>query len=115
MSQLVRRSDTSEFRRRFQWIGLVMALVFVGLVVRLFSLQILENDEIRAIARENIIRRVTLATTRGEILDRNGKVLAKSRGANNVYVVPQRLDMTVTWPKLASYMGVGEDERARME
>jgi len=115
MSQLVRRSDTSEFRKRFQWIGLFMAVVFIALVVRLFSLQILDNDEYRSIARENIIRRVTLATTRGEILDRNGKKLASSRGANNVYVVPQRLDMAVVWPKLASYMGVGEDERARME
>jgi penicillin-binding protein 2 len=29
--------------------------------------------------------------------------------------VPQRLDMVLVWPKLASYIGVGEDERARME
>jgi penicillin-binding protein 2 len=115
MSLLVRRSDTSEFRKRFRWIGLAMVLVFLGLIVRLFTLQILEGEENRAIARENIIRRVTLATTRGMILDRNGKILARSRGAHNVYVVPQRLDMATTWPKLASYLGVGEDERARME
>lgn len=115
MSLLVRRSDTSEFRKRFRWIGLAMVLVFLGLIARLFTLQVLEAEENRAIARENIIRRVTLATTRGMILDKNGKVLARSRGAHNVYVVPQRLDMVATWPKLASYLGVGEDERARME
>jgi len=112
---LVRRSDTSEFRKRFRWIGLAMVAVFIGLIVRLFNVQILDGEENRAIARENIIRRVTLATTRGVILDRNGKELAKSRPANNVYVVPKRLDMVLTWPKLAFYLGIGEDERARLE
>lgn len=115
MSLLVRRSDTSEFRKRFRWIGLAFVLAFLGLITRLFVLQVLEGDEYRAIARENIIRRVTLATTRGQILDRNGKVLARSRPAHNVYVVPRRLDMATTWPKLASFLGIGEDERARLE
>src|SRR6185436_2832342 len=71
VSLLVRRSDTSEFRKRFRWIGLAMVLAFLGLIARLFVLQVLEAEENRAIARENIIRRVTLATTRGMILDKN--------------------------------------------
>src|SRR5262249_39770556 len=108
MSLLVRRSDTSEFRKRFRWIGLAMVLVFLGLIARLFTLQVLEAEENRAIARENIIRRITLATTRGMILDKNGKILARSRGAHNVYVVPQRIDMATTWPRLAQYLGLGE-------
>jgi penicillin-binding protein 2 len=115
MSLLVRRSDTSEFRKRFRWIGLAFVLAFLGLVARLFVLQVLEGEEYRAIARENIIRRVTLATTRGQILDRNGKVLARSRPAHNVYVVPRRIDMSITWPKLVSFLGIGEDERSRLE
>ena len=101
MSALVRRSDTSEFRKRFRWIGLAMVCVFIGLIVRLFNVQILDGEENRAIARENIIRRTTLATTRGVILDRNGTKLADSRPAHNVYVVPQRLDMVTTWPRIA--------------
>jgi penicillin-binding protein 2 len=115
MSMLVRRSDTSEFRKRFRWIGLAMVLAFLGLVARLFSVQILDGEENRAIARENIIRRITLATTRGVIRDKNGTKLAESRPSYNVYVVPQRLDMLATWPKLAGFLGIGEDERARME
>ena len=45
MSLLVRRSDTSEFRKRFRWIGLAMVLAFLGLVSRLFVLQVLEGEE----------------------------------------------------------------------
>ncbi|AUX21646.1 penicillin-binding protein 2 [Sorangium cellulosum] len=115
MSLLVQRSDVSEFRRRFRWIALGMLLVFIALIGRLFYLQILEADENQAIARENIVRRVTLATTRGIIRDRNGKVLAASRPSYNVYVVPRRLDMETTWPKLIEYLGVGIEERARLE
>ncbi len=115
MSLLVQRSDVSEFRRRFRWIALMMAVAFLGLIARLFYLQIIEADENKAIARENIVRRVTLATTRGIIRDRSGKVLAASRPSYNIYVVPRRLDMATTWPKLVDYLGVGVDERARLE
>jgi len=115
MSLVVQRSDVSEFRRRFRWIALGMALLFLGLILRLFQLQLLESDESKAIARENIVRRVTLATTRGIIRDRNGKVLAESRPSYNLYVVPERIDMQNVWPKLVDYLGVGVDERARLE
>ncbi|KYF92875.1 peptidoglycan glycosyltransferase [Sorangium cellulosum] len=115
MSLLVQRSDVSEFRRRFRWIALGMVVGFMVLLGRLFYLQILEVDENKAIARENIVRRVTLATTRGIIRDKNGKVLAASRPSYNVYVVPRRLDMETTWPKLVEYLGVGIEERARLE
>jgi penicillin-binding protein 2 len=109
------RSDTGEFRRRFRWIGLGMAVLFVGLIVRLFQLQILENDDNRAIARENIVRRGTLATTRGIVRDRMGRLLAASRPAYNIYVVPSRLDMERVWPRLVEYLRIGVEERARLE
>jgi penicillin-binding protein 2 len=109
------RSDTSEFRKRFGWIALAMTLLFLGLVVRLFQLQVLDADDNRASARDNIVRRTTLATTRGIIRDRSGKVLAAGRPAYNIYVVPFRLDMQTVWPKLVEYAGIGPDERTRLE
>ena len=109
------RSDTGEFKRRFRWIALLMALVFLGLVGRLFQLQIIEGDDNRAIARENIVRKVTLATTRGIIRDRSGKILAASRPSYNIYVVPSRLDMQNVWPKLVEYLRIGLEERTRLE
>jgi len=115
MSLVVQRSDVSEFRRRFRWIALAMVVLLISLIGRLFQLQIIEGDDNKAIARENIVRRVTLATTRGLIRDRSGKILAASRPSYNLYVVPERIDMQVVWPKLVEYLGVGVDERARLE
>ncbi len=130
MSLVVQRSDVSEFRRRFRWIGLGMVLIFLGLIARLFQLQIIEGAENAAIARENIVRRVTLATTRGIVRDRNGKFLAASRPSYNLYVVPEKIDPLCdpkkddpkakkvdpnVWPRLVHYIGLGDEERLRME
>ncbi len=115
MSWFVQRSDTTEFRRRFRWIALFFTLAFLGILGRLFQLQILEHEENHAIAVENIVRHVSLATTRGVIRDRNDKVLAGSRPSYNLYVVPKFLDMTTTWPKLAEYVGLQQEERMKAE
>lgn len=130
MSLVVQRSDVSEFRRRFRWIGLGMVLIFFALIGRLFQLQIMEGAENAAIARENIVRRITLATTRGIIRDRNGKILAASRPAYNLYVVPEKITVECDpnrddpkkrkvdpgiWPRLITYIGMGDDERTRLE
>jgi penicillin-binding protein 2 len=115
VSLFVQRGDTSEFRKRFRWIALLMLMAFLGIAGRLFQLQVLEGDENRALAIENIVRRVTLATTRGIIRDRTGKVLASSRASYNLYVVPSKLDMQTTWPKLAGWVGLQDEERLRLE
>jgi penicillin-binding protein 2 len=115
MSFFAQRSDTSEFRKRFRWIALVMVIGFFVILGRLFQLQILEGAENHALAVENVVRKVTLATTRGRIVDKNGKVLADSRASYNVYVVPKKIDMAVTWPKLATYLGLQQEERVRLE
>ena len=115
MSLFAQRSDTSEFRKRFRWIAIFMALTFMAIVARLFQLQLIEGDENHAIALSNIVRRTPLATTRGVIRDRNGKVLARNRASYNLYVAPRKLDMVNTWPKLAEYVGLQAEERLRLE
>jgi penicillin-binding protein 2 len=115
MSSLVSRPDTAEFRKRPRWLALVVILGFLTIVVRLFYLQVIQADENQALARENIIRRVTLATTRGVIRDAYGRVLAASRPSYNVYCVPSKLDMKQVWPRLANDLNLPADEREKTE
>ncbi len=124
---LVPRSDVGEFRKRYKWMALVVFLAFLGVVVRLVQLQIVEGPSYRAIAHENIIRRVSLATTRGVIRDAQGRVLASSRPAYNAFVVPGRVmpsarpphrapaDESDSWPHIADSLRVNPEERARFE
>ena len=76
---LVPRSDVGEFRKRFKWLALFASLAFLVLAGRMFQLQVVDESQYAAVAHENIIRRVTLPTTRGVIRDANGRVLASSR------------------------------------
>ncbi len=115
MSLLAPRTDVAEFRRRPRWLALGAVAGFLILTVRLFVLQVVDSDKYQALARENIIRRTTLATTRGVIRDRFGRVLAASRPSYNIYCVPSRLDMDETWPRLASYMQLSEKDRSETE
>jgi penicillin-binding protein 2 len=85
----------------------------------------LHSDDYRAIARENIVRKVTLATTRGIIRDRKGQVLAAARPAYNLYVVPTKVTvvdpvtkkprMSPLWAKLCDFAAIDELESKRLE
>ncbi len=114
MRLLVQRSDVGEFRRRYRWMVLVVLAIFLGLTARVGQLQVFERDIHKARARSNIIGTVTLATTRGVIRDRNGKVLAANRPSYDVWVVPEKLDMEETWPRVSQLMGLSSGEDAQL-
>ena len=78
---LVPRSDVSEFRKRYRWMALVAFLAFGIVGARLFQLQVVTGAEYAQTAHENVIRRVTLPTTRGVVRDSQGRVLASSRSS----------------------------------
>jgi penicillin-binding protein 2 len=126
---LVTRADVAEFRRRYKWIAFVVVLMFLVVTGRLFQLQIVSGTDYEAIAHDNVVRRISLPTTRGVIRDGYGKILASSRPAYNVHVVPGRAivtsipgkrppslaDATDTWPKIAETLRLNPDERSRIE
>lgn len=126
---LVSREGAAEFRKRYKWFALVVVLAFGAVVVRLFQLQIVDGSDYEATAHENIVRRTTLPTTRGVVRDAQGRVLASSRPAYNVMVVPGRVmpssrplkrgkaasDDPDSWPKIADVLRLNPDERVRIE
>ena len=69
----------------------IIVLVFGVFVVRLFQLQILQGEELEGIAQGNAVRLVRLEAPRGDILDREGRVLATTRPAFGVTVMPNDL------------------------
>jgi penicillin-binding protein 2 len=123
---LVPRSDVSEFRKRYRWMALVAFIAFTAVVVRLVQLQIVRGSEYAQTAHENVIRRVTIPTTRGVVRDAQGRVLASSRSSFNVLVVPGRvlpsarpnrrgraLEEQDSWARIADTLRLNPDERAR--
>jgi penicillin-binding protein 2 len=70
--------------------GIALAL-FAVIFFRLWFLQVLSGDQYLVQARENRTRDVRVQAQRGEIVDRNGRVLVTSRPANVVQIEPQGL------------------------
>ncbi len=66
-------------------------VAFAIIFFRLWFLQVLSGEEYLVQARENRTRDVRVQAQRGEILDRNGRVLVSSRPANVVQIEPQGL------------------------
>jgi penicillin-binding protein 2 len=72
--------------------GAIVLLVFAGFGLRLFQLQILEGEELRRRSQENFVRTLRLRAPRGEIVDREGRVLASTRPSYELQVVPGNLE-----------------------
>lgn len=111
------RAGVSEFRERIRWMNVVVVLGISLLAVRMFQLQILDGEKYRREAEENILRMISIPSTRGIVRDVRGRVVATNRPSYNVYVVPRWIarKMDQVFPKLAEYLGLTRDERDRLE
>ena len=58
---------------------------------RLFQLQIIQGADLRNRSERNFVRTVRLLAPRGEIVDRDGRVIATSRPAFGVGVIPSEV------------------------
>lgn len=70
------------------WVLALMGLVTVLLLGRLAYLQIGQGPNLRAMAEGNRLRERLILAPRGEIIDRNNEVLARSRASFRLVVTP---------------------------
>jgi penicillin-binding protein 2 len=87
-----RRTQLSpQLAMRVAMLGVFALAIFAIIFFRLWFLQVLSGDQYLAEASSNRVRDVTIQAPRGEMLDRNGKVLVENRNAVAVMVSPTRL------------------------
>jgi len=84
------RSAPRDFVRPNRFIAMAVAivLVFTGLTVRLWDLQVVGGAHYRDLAEQNRVLRLPVEAERGVIVDRNGKVLARNLPGFAVTVIP---------------------------
>lgn len=71
---------------RFKILLIIFIVLFIGIVVRLFQLQVIESDKYQGISHNRRISASLLETTRGSVFDRNEKVLAMDQHIFDVSV-----------------------------
>ena len=95
---MYRRTPESEPERRTSPLALRISIltglavaIFAVLFLRLWYVQILSGDKYRTEANDNRIREIRVQAPRGDILDRNGKVMVANRTELAVEVSPEDL------------------------
>jgi penicillin-binding protein 2 len=89
-----------DLRSRFGVLGIIIVVVLSVLLVRLWTMQVLNSSTYAAQAENNRVREISLQAPRGRIFDRNGKPLVTNRSALAVSVDPSDetvRDLVVRW------------------
>jgi penicillin-binding protein 2 len=86
---------TPQLALRVAVIGGVALIAFAVIFFRLWYLQVLSGDRYLAEARGNQVRSIKVQAPRGEIVDRDGRVLVDNAPGRAVVVTPDKLPETV--------------------
>jgi cell division protein FtsI/penicillin-binding protein 2 len=85
------RARQSTVRRRVLAVAVVFASWVTAIEARLVYLQVYRQADLSARAERQQRRTIEVPAKRGEILDRQGRVLAYSVGADSIYAVPPEI------------------------
>ena len=77
---------------RSQFVVAMIALGFLGLVVRAAYVQLFDNDFFQRQGAVRFERTIDLPANRGRILDRNGQILASSVPVPSIWASPEDMD-----------------------
>jgi cell division protein FtsI (penicillin-binding protein 3) len=79
-------------RRRLIAIAVLFAFWGVAIQARLVHLQVFRHEEFVAKAERQHMRTLTVPALRGDIVDRDNRVLATSASVDTIYAVPSEID-----------------------
>ena len=96
-----------------------VALAFLLLLSRLYTLQVLRGEELSHKGRRNFVQRVTIVHDRGIIYDRYGRILVDNRPSLDLQVTPAFLGRgsraLSTLARLAELVGMSPEEQQRSQ
>jgi penicillin-binding protein 2 len=88
LDQRVGGGSETEIQQRVPWIAAFIVLVFLVFFARLFQLQVIQTDDLRLRSLHNSVRTLRVEAPRGDIVDRDGRILATTRPAFGVQLIP---------------------------
>src|SRR3954449_9968868 len=86
-----RPAMTPQLALRVAVIGGIALVAFAVIFFRLWYLQVLSGDKYLAEANNNRVRDIVVQAPRGQIVDRNGRVLVGNRSGYAVKISPAKL------------------------
>lgn len=103
------------FKDRVILAWLIAVLLTLGLLSRLFFLQVMNHEHYTTLSEKNRLKILPLPPTRGLIYDRNGVVVAENQPAFSLEIIPEQLiekqDEVIA--ELGKLIDIGETDIAR--
>lgn len=120
MQKRSRLKDPNRELRIFQarvWAAVTIMVVGVCVIIaRLAYLQIIEHRHFTTLARENRLKVVPIAPTRGLIYSRDGQILAENRASFALELVPERADdVHAALGAVSDLLQLNREERHRID
>ncbi|AWV89049.1 penicillin-binding protein 2 [Bradymonas sediminis] len=112
------RGEKEGAGKRYLWLVGLFFVAFLVITARFWYLQIMRGDEYWRASSNNIIRDMDLRAPRGNIIDRNGKVMAENRPSFDVFVLPHifnKYDTKQTLALLQRYLHLSDQEVKNIE
>lgn len=107
-------ADLNRFRTRVLVASVVVLLAFGLVVARAYYLQVLRHQALNAQAESNRTAVLPVVPIRGEVVDRNGVVLASNYSAYTLEITPSRVDnLEETLDALAQVVSVSKRDRRK--
>ncbi len=82
----------SDIHTRIRFFFLLILCISIIIVIRVFYIQVIEYDKLSVLAESLWSRKLPIGADRGEIYDRNGKVLATNLTTTSLVVIPNQIE-----------------------
>ena len=86
------KQDTLVVDSRFLWVSAGMLGISLGLLIRLWFLQVYRGDYYQRVSERNRVRRIEIPAPRGIVYDRNGEVALGNRPFYDLVYIPQYVE-----------------------
>jgi len=109
--EFLKSVDSEWYKQRLTGVMLLVLMAFVLLFARLFYLQIIKGREFRRLSENNSIRLQVIDAPRGQIFDRNGRLLVDNRPSFDLSIIlndAKPFERVIQ--KLSIYTGIPESE-----
>ncbi|MFO8156508.1 MAG: penicillin-binding protein 2 [Pseudomonadota bacterium] len=106
--------DSDIFNRRTLIAGMLVMLLLLGLLGRLFFLQVTGHEHFATLSQANRVNIAPISPTRGLIYDRNGVLLAENVPTYSLEVIPEQVkDLDGTLARLDDLLELTDEEVER--
>lgn len=103
--------NLSGIRQRLLAFACFFLFLLLIVVARLWYLQIIKGETFNNLSENNRIKATSIKSPRGKVMDRNGELLADTRPAFNLQVLPENIpDMDQTLDALLKIAGIDRQE-----